>query len=189
MVDDGPIDIVLEFDGDVVLRVALLEVAEVGHAMEEGEVVDDGVEVEVVVLSVAGNLDISYSDGGVAAEDQDCLCLVGVFSQVLHYILHGHIHLANVLSFKVVLLSDEGKHALHVGLLLSVVNHTEGETVLSRTARNGIEGVIGRIGIDPSEVAFSPGLEDEEDEEDDEGTEVDEEVFGEVGANNQVVLS
>lgn len=110
MLDDSPINIVLELDRNIILGVAFFEIAEVRHAMEEGEVVDDGVEIEVVILSETRDLHFPHPYGGVAAEDQHSLGLVGMVPEILHGILHGHIQLPYITPAEVVLLPDEGQH-------------------------------------------------------------------------------
>lgn len=71
VVDDAAIDVVLELYSDEVFGVALFEVAHVAHPVVEGEVVDEGVEVKVEVLGIAGDVEVAHSDGGVAAENQN----------------------------------------------------------------------------------------------------------------------
>ncbi len=70
VVENSSIDVVLELDGDEVLGVAFFEVAHVADSVVEGEVVDEGVEVEMEVLGEARNIELAHFDGGVAAEDQ-----------------------------------------------------------------------------------------------------------------------
>lgn len=110
VIKDAPIDIVLEFDGHKIFGVAFFEVAHVADPVVEGEVVDEGVEVEMVILSKARDFEIAHPDGGVTAEDQHRLGFIGVLSQVLHDLIGRHRHLLHVFLPEVVLPLDEVYH-------------------------------------------------------------------------------
>lgn len=75
---DAAINIVLQFDSDIIFRIASFEITEVGHTMKEGKVVDDRIKIKVVILSIAGDVKISNPDGGVAAEHENGLGFIGM---------------------------------------------------------------------------------------------------------------
>ena len=70
MVEDSPINVILEFDSDKIFGVAFLEVAHVADPVVERQVIDEGVEVKMEILGKARDVEIAHFDGGVAAEDQ-----------------------------------------------------------------------------------------------------------------------
>ncbi len=83
---------------------------------------------------------------------------------------------------------EVGDYAFHVGLLFALVNDANGQAVLARTVRNGLECVNWRIGLLPLEVLSGPRLEGHDQEEDEEWAEVDEQIFAAVGLEDEKVL-
>lgn len=71
MIDNAPVNIIFKLDSDEIFGVALFEVSHVADPVVEGQVIDEGVEVEMEILSIARDVEIAHFDGRVAAEDQD----------------------------------------------------------------------------------------------------------------------
>lgn len=60
MRDDCPIDIVFKLNRNIILRIALFEIAKVRYAMKQGKVIDDCIEIKVVIFSIARNVDLPH---------------------------------------------------------------------------------------------------------------------------------
>lgn len=87
----------------------------------------------MIFISIAWNIDIPDLDARIAAKDQDRLGFIGVLSQILHHIIGLHWHLSHVLFRKTIGTANKIYHSVHVRLLNSIVNHTEGKTTISKT--------------------------------------------------------
>ena len=54
--------------------------------MEKGQVIDNCVEIEVIVFSVAGDLHISHVPGGITTKNKQKLSFVRICIKVVHYL-------------------------------------------------------------------------------------------------------
>lgn len=177
MIDNAPVNIIFKLDSDEIFGVALFEVPHVADPVVEGEVIDEGVEVEMEILSIARDVEIAHFDGRVAAEDQDWLRFVGVLPQVLHDLVSRHWHLLHVLLPEVVLTLDEIDHCLHVRLPGTIVRNPQGHAVLSEALGYSLQLESNRLWVLPDEIALRPCLEDYQHEENQQRTQINKEVF------------
>lgn len=106
MRDDSPIDIVFQLDSHIIFRVSSFQITQVGDPMEKREVVDDRVEIQMVVLCIAWDVEVSNPDRGVTAEHENGLSLVRMLRQVTDDLTCGYGHFFDILLTEIVGLPD-----------------------------------------------------------------------------------
>lgn len=74
--------------------------------MKKGEVVDDGIKIEMVVLCKARDVEVSNPYGGVTTEHENRLSFVWMFREVIDNFTSGYGHLFDIFLTEVVSLTD-----------------------------------------------------------------------------------
>ena len=80
---DCSINVILKFDGDEILGIAFFKISHIWYAMEEGEVIDNGIKVQMVLVGIARHLYFPYLKTRIAAEYDDRLGFIWPHLQVL----------------------------------------------------------------------------------------------------------
>lgn len=90
------INVKFKLEGHRILWVALFQIAHVRYAVEEGQVVDDGVEIQVILFGPAGYFEVPHLPSRITAKHHDGLRFVRMLCQVFHDILTFDGHLSNI---------------------------------------------------------------------------------------------
>ena len=89
---------------------------------------------------------------------------------------------------KIIGLFDVADYAIHVGLFVADIDHSQGQTVISVAFGDGLKRVGIGVGVLPGEVLNGPVLQDHDNQHHNYRAEVDQEVLALVSAEDQVIL-
>lgn len=142
----------------------------------------------MVLLPVAGDVNILQLPRPTGAENNHGLGFVGHDLQFLHDLFTGHLPFLHVTFRQVVGFADVLDGVVDVGLLLAIDGICQGQTVFPVALWDDRDGVDWWIGCLPYQIAVCPGLQDHDQKKNDERAKVDEQIFPQVCSDNQRIL-